>query len=195
MTDPHRHDPQRQDSQGQNELSLVVQRLQMVVGTLIAGCVIFLVIVLVIPSGEAPRPDPPMMTYIAVGFAVAGLFARAIVPGIMAAALRRKILQGTWPPPQGQGRFAAVAEFLERTGERGSLAMLFNMRTIVAAAILESAIFFLLCAYLIEHRPGSLVVAVLLLLGLFVHIPTHRQLADWIEDQLRLLEEERQLGG
>ena len=102
------------------------------------------------------------------------------------------------PDPQ-QSRYSQTmqeqsARFLERTGDAGQLFVVFQTRTIVAGALLEGTAFFALITYMIERSPLALTLAVLLILGVAVHFPTRSGVIRWIEDQLRLVERERQFG-
>lgn len=184
------------DSQWQEELAPVTRQLQIIVGALVAGTVSFLAIVLVMTANKAIerlQADLPIMTFVALAFAASAVLARVIAPRIIVTQGRRKILRGTWQPPQGPAASARTAAFLERTGDAGKLAMLLTTRTIVAAAILEGAAFFALVAYMLERSPLSLIVAVALILALILHIPTCSRTVHWIEEQLNLLRQEQQL--
>jgi hypothetical protein len=60
--------------------------------------------------------------------------------------------------------------------------------------MLEGATFALLIAYLVEGQTVSLIVAVLLIGAMAWRFPTRARLTAWIEEQERLLANER-LGG
>ena len=84
----------------QDELTPILRQSQIVTGALILGCVTFLAVAIALPREAAPiDPNPPILTYAAVGFAVMALIVRLIVPGIIAATTRRKIIAGTWRLP------------------------------------------------------------------------------------------------
>jgi len=185
------------DHQWHNELTPVLRTMQIVVGALVAGCAMFLVVVLVVAPTMAAdrRQDMPLITYVATGFAVVSLIVRAVVPGIVVTLGRRRILNGNWPMPASRGGSQPInVEFIERTGDAGRLAVLSLNRTIIAAAMLEGAAFFALVAYMIERLPLALVVAVALIVGVALHFPTRSRLVHWVEDQLALIEQERQRG-
>jgi hypothetical protein len=69
------------------------------------------------------------------------------------------------------------------------------VKTIFAAAVLEGAAILLLIAHLVEDSPLSLGVAIVLIVVLAAHFPTESRVDGWIEDQTRLLDEERQVDG
>ena len=169
-----------------------VRTMQIIVGAMVAGCVMFLVIVLVIPGGAGIALDTPLLTYIALAFAAAAVVARLVVPGIVVAQARRKILSGDW-------KVAARAPTAGSTASTGQdddaskLAQVFMVRTIVAAAILEGAIFLSLIVCLLQRSTLTLGLAVVLLAALAAHFPTRAGVDRWLADQMRLLDEERQM--
>jgi hypothetical protein len=61
---------------------------------------------------------------------------------------------------------------------------------IAGAALFEGAAFFLLVAYLVERSPWSLAAAIVMIIGVALHFPTQQRVADWIERQTSLLQEE-----
>ena len=166
------------DPEWQERITSVLRQLQIIVGSLVAGCLFFLVIVLVVSSGMAAAEGLPLISYIAIGFAVMALLARITIPRAMLASGRRKIRR--------QGGHAAAAD---------GLLQLLPTQTIVACAVLEGATFFLLVAYLVEGWLPALIVAVALIVLLGLHMPTRSRAIHWIEDQLGLLLQEQQLGG
>ena len=185
------------DSSWQDELTRPLRTLQIVVGALVAGTVVFLGIVLALGPG-APQQQGAggfSMTNVAMVFVVAVLIVRAIVPGAITAAGRRKIADGTWTLPPAQSGPGWMPEFLKRTGDAGKLTCVFMTRTIVAGALIEGATFFMLIAHMLEQTPLSLIVAAVLIAGLLLHVPTRARLIGWIEDQLVQIEQQRQLTG
>ena len=89
---------------------------------------------------------------------------------------------------------AGGLELPEEAGDAGKLYMLLQSRTIVAAALLESPGFFWGIIHLLTHSPLSLIAAILLILGVAAHFPTRSRVIHWIENQLRLVDEERRFG-
>lgn len=166
----------------------LARTLQIIVGAMTGGCVLFLVVALVVGGAPGNSPDPPMLTYVALAVAAGAVAARAIVPGMVVVQARRKIGDGTW-----KAACESLPRYVESTqsDDARKLAQVLMMRTIVAAAILEGATFFLLIAQMVEHSPVSLIVAVLLIVALLFHIPTRSGVDRWLEDQLQLLNAER----
>lgn len=77
--------------------------------------------------------------------------------------------------------------------DAGKLAQVYQTTTIVGCALLESAAFLALLAYLLEGQQVSLAVAGAMLLGVAAHLPIGGRLASWVERQLKLSDEEQQL--
>jgi hypothetical protein len=177
----------------QDEVGQHVLTLQIIVAALTLGCVIFLGIVSMVgsPRAAADASDLALISWTALGWAGCALVLRMIVPPIVVARGREKILRGVAQPafpPQEQ-----YQAFLERTGDAGRLFGLYMTRTIVAAAILEGATFFLLIAYLLERNVWAVAAAVAFIFLIASHLPTRHGVVHWVEDQLDLLEHERQL--
>lgn len=181
------------------EVANRVWQLQLIVGALAAGSLMFLGIVLfLVHFGAAPeRPageQGPLLLYLLLAFTLAGLAARAVVPQVMASASRRRIREGVWQPNPSGTVPLAMQEFFERTGDAGKLWQVLLTRTIVAAAILEGIAFFACITYMLEHSFLSLMIAVVFIASVALHVPTQAGAIHWIEGQMRLLEEEKQFG-
>lgn len=160
-----------------------LQAMQIVVGGLVCGCVTFLLVAILVGQtvGALAADVRPLMTYLAVGFAAVGLIARMVIPDTVVARGRRRIA-------------ASQTRELEETRVRGALLPLFSVRTLLAAAIAEGVTFFMLTAYLLEQSRLALILAVVLIAGVATHMPTRRGVVHWIDQQLKLIEQERQLG-
>jgi len=180
------------DSNWQEEITPVLRQCQIIVGSLIAGSVVFLVIVLFRGQPQAANAGPPVMTYVALVFMAVILVARAIVPVVVARLARRRIVRGETPflPTTGG---APIKGMIENIGDAGRLALVFQTKTIIAGALLEGCAFFLLVVHMIEGSPISLGAALALILALAMLMPTRGRIVRWIENQLELLEQERQL--
>ena len=160
---------------------------------MVLGCVTFLGVAIAVPREAAPiDPNLPILTYAAIGFAVIALIVRLIVPGVIASTTRRKIIAGTWRLPAHAP--ARTAAFVERTGDAGKLAMAFLTgrswppRCWKAS---RSSRWWPICS---SVRRWSLILAGAMILGLLAQMPTQGRLVAWIEGQLGLIEQERQLG-
>jgi hypothetical protein len=177
-------DPQRQ------HVKLVARTLQIIIGTLVAGVISFLGVVLVLASreGAIPPPNPPFITYTAVILTAIDIIVWAIVPAIIASRMRNSLVAGKSPA------MAAKLPNAAELGDVGPLTVIYQTRTIVAAAMLEGAAFLNLIAYFLERQTVCLAVAGTLLLMLLSHFPTVSRLESRIESALIDLTQLRQLG-
>lgn len=169
--------PEQQDLVSRQNLL----QLQIIVGALIGGCLFFVAIAVVarLQGAFGPAEPRPIVTYLAIGFAVLALVARMIVPAaIVSGGLRRLAARQTEQPDP--------AETMRE------LWQLLTSRTIVSAALLEGATFFALIAYLVKGASLALLVAALLIVGLGTHIPTRSTAEGWIDRQRAVLQQERQ---
>jgi hypothetical protein len=166
-----------------DDLPLRVRTMQIIDAALVMGLLSFLLIVTVILPGKPVALGVlPLLTLIALGFAAAMIVVRVIVVNIVTIAGRRRI-----GPPDATGRPTAGA----RDGTTEQLLALYQTRMIVGAACLEGPAFFLLITYMTEHSPWSLAAAIVLILGIAAHFPTQQRIADFVQQQISQMEEEK----
>ncbi len=177
-----------------DDLRTTVLNLRIIVGALIAGCLIFLGIAAFAVDFPVDADRPAVLTWVGLAVAAWAVLARLVVPRFMVAAARKRIVREA-PPTQGdavqdEGREA------DRDRERliQDLAAVYRTQTIASAAVLEGAAFMLTVSYMIERSPVCVGVALALIVVLAAHLPTRAGVVRWMERQLRLIEEERQLG-
>lgn len=183
----------------QSELGPITRVCQIIVGSLIAGVIWFLAIIL---SGLVTQ-NPPAgkqalsfglenwqdwpVTTVAIVFALVGFPASFLVPRVMVEGGRRRIAQGTWTastPPRMPAELLAT--------DVGKLALIYQNQLIVGSALNEGVTFFALIAYMVEGQPVILGLAILLILGLVARFPTLGRVENWIESQQDLLLQDRQ---
>ena len=160
----------------QSEVFQYVRPLQIIVSGMAAGCATFLVIAIVLVWQDVISElgqDTPLLTYIFIPMAVAAVAVRLLAGSAIAARARRGIIRGTWQMPKTGPLLAVFGQSVEQMGNAGKLLGVFYTRTIVGAAILEGAAFLGAIAYLLERSPLSLAAAILLILGIAVHMPHH----------------------
>lgn len=172
------------DEKSQAEVSRFTRVSQIIVVALGMGVVTFAVVA-VLMAKERAGAKAGMLTFFAIGMAVVCGGMSLLVPVGIVIAQRRRIANSTW---QMQGRLEDAP-----VTDAGRLAALHGTKTIVGCALLEGACFMALVAFMIEGHLIGPIVAALLLLGVLAHFPTPGRVTDWVTDQLRLLEEERQL--
>jgi len=183
------------DTSWREEVGRHVLTLQIVVASLLGGSVAFLAVAAVLVHldvVQANREAASIMNLVLIVFLVADMMARVIVPRILVGQGRRRIAAGQWSLPQAAAGQAKIVSFLERAGDAGQLLFVYQAKTIVAAALLEGLAFFGIIVYLITRSPLGIVVAIAMILGLALHVPTRSGVVHWIEDQLELIDQDRQ---
>jgi hypothetical protein len=173
----------------------VARTLQIIVAALAIGVVTFFIVVLLIVKGEGQNAGggaaSPLITYIALGAAVAAAFLALTIPNMISARQRMEIASGK------AGLRSQMSQMLPLKPEFRELAPLvaiYHARVIIFGALLEGAAFFNLIAYMIEHQMLSLVVAGCLLLMMLSQFPTPSRFENWIESEQRTIDELRLLG-
>ncbi len=148
---------------------------QIIVAALVAGCLFFLLIVLLIVPGKLGGWDLGLgkpMTCVALVVAFGLLAVRIIVPGVITAQLLRQLARREPKEPGWKDLFGVYQTTL-----------------IIKAAMLEGATFLLLVTHMLERSPWTLAVAVAFLMILLVHMPTRSRVDDWIERQSQEVKE------
>jgi hypothetical protein len=168
-----------------------LRTLQIIVVAMTVGVTAFLFVALAVVGPPGKGPSPPVVTYLAIAMAAVMLATRAIAPGIFVAYARRSIAAGTWKG-YGGAMPAVSAELAGPDSDVAKLGQVFTGRTIVAAAMIEGAAMFSVVAFLVEHSVLSLGLAIVLLAVLTAHVPTRARAQRWLEEQTRLLNQERQ---
>jgi hypothetical protein len=174
-----------------------IRTIQIITAALTAGALMFFLIVVAMGLGNAPaQAATPFITYVALGFTVMNLGVRQFVPSAVADAARRKLVEERRQSGR-PARYAnvATAEVIDRATDANRLCGVYQTKTIISAAIVEGAAFLAMVAYQIEHWWPGLALAIALIVGLALHIPSQSRVEHWVEDQLRLAEQETQLGG
>jgi len=172
------------------KLKPAVLTLRMILFALASGVVTFGGFVIWMQmNGKLDQADEAgqSMTLIALGFAPVALVASRIVPSLMVRNARRQIAAGTFQLSRN------VAAFLSELGDVGKLFSIHQTKTIVSGAILEGAAFLGVIAYMFG---GSLIVlgmSVLLVGAILILFPSVPSVMEWIEEQMRLIEEEKNL--
>lgn len=165
------------DPQADPERRKMVLTSQIIVAALFAGCLSFLLIVVLAMPGKLGGWELGLgqpMTLVALAVAFSMLAARMIVPGVITAQMVRQLAQREPKEPDWKDLFGVYQTTL-----------------IIKAAMLEGATFLLLVMHMMERSPWTLAVAVVFLLLLLMHMPTQLRVDDWIERQTRAIGEQR----
>jgi hypothetical protein len=121
--------------------------------------------------------------------ALAVVIAWLVVPAVVTTRMRKAIVDG-------QSSDWGLVKNLPNAAELGNvvpLAVVYQTRTIIAAALLEGAAFFATIAYLIEHQRIALYVAIALALLILCQIPTPSRFESWLESESTSIEQMRQM--
>jgi hypothetical protein len=177
--------------------------LQIIVVALVAGCLIFIGIAVVLNLAAEPEGEPaeaasaPFITYIMLGFSGAAILARLTVVPLIVSSARKRIASGTWQPPTSQGvrPNPQIQHFIEQHGDTARLFGLYMTKTIIGAAFLEGASFMCGMAFLLEGHPLALAGEVVGAIGVALHFPTASGVITWIDAHERRIAEEKELRG
>ncbi len=170
-------------------LKTIARTTQIIVLGLTAGVVTFGVIAVVV-GDRAPQnaqPAPAFIAYLAIAVACVALVASLVVPALVATNARRRIVAGL--PAMPNPRVSLPPEL----GDVGPLGAVYQTRLIIGAAILEGAAFFNLVVYIVGGYVPNLVAAAVMLAAILSLFPTRSRVEDWIENQLRVIEQLRQM--
>ena len=177
------------NTEQQEHIGRATVTMQIIVFALVMGVLVFAGIVIFLQKpGEGVDGEAGVNTIAAACAALVALVATVIVPRILRHSMRQAIAEGR---PLGSNIPAPV---MTELGDVGQLAAVYQTTLIVGAAILESAAFYNLIAYQLEHQTINLVGAAILLTALIFKFPTRSAIENWVTGELKLIEELRSLG-
>jgi len=155
--------------------------LQLIVAALLAGCVGFAAVAVVLGQHGAGgvAGDLPL-GYVGLAVAAAVLVSRPVVGVALGNQLQNTLASGSPGSRPTIEDLHAVLGYLQT-------------RTFVGGAMFEGATFFLLIVYLLTGDVIPLAAAGVMLLGLALHFPTRGGMTDWVESRLERLAHDRQL--
>jgi hypothetical protein len=170
------------------QLTPKVRTLQIIVAALSFGCFSFLIIAVFATGNFNKAVQQPTLTYIALAMAAMMLSVWAILPGIIVAQGRKNIQRILLSEAKQTSENSAADKTEKENTKAQALLYLLQTKTIVACALLEGTVFFLLIAYVVEHSMLSIAAAIALLLLLLAQMPTIGRVTNWIENQLSLMD-------
>lgn len=167
-------------------LSARVRVIQLIAGALLVGVLLFLGVVLFfVGQGQVQvRPDPPLLSYMSLGFLATVLAMWFFLPGQIARHQVIKIAKGTWTPTQS----STCAGF---PTDAHKLLAVFQTTSLVGWALLEGAGFMGCVAHMLEAQMFVLVVVGVAVLLMLLTFPTRGCINRWLEIQRSRIEENR----
>lgn len=149
--------------------------MQIIATALMTGVLLFLGLVLVITKGNIfGQGNPGIITLVAVGFAGLAIVNHVVIPGVITKAQLNKLQSGGF----GQQDFVGKDVWLLR---------IYQMRLIVALALLEGAAFFNLVAMMVENHLLAVIAVIVLLALMVIRFPTKTKVIWWVQDRMREL--------
>lgn len=158
-----------------------VRTLQIIVAALIVGCLTFASIAVFLRTSPEPAEGEEMafvVTSMALAFGAFALVAQFVIGPMLRRQSRQTIVNQEGSSPDDPQRLLAG----------------YQTSTIVSAAFAEGACFFNLIAHLIEGSPYTLLMAAVLVVSIAFRFPTVAGVSDWLEREMRMVQEERQMG-
>ena len=170
--------------------------LQIIVAAMCAGVAAFLAVTLVVVShaNEATPLLPVSLTAIVAVFVGIGLVARLVAVSFLTTKARRAIAAGMYQKymPNSRPNPPMPAAFDSRCSNEQCFLSVFQIRTIIGAALFEGLAFFATIAYMLEGSPICLGLSAFLLFGVSLHFPTKSRIIHWVEGQLDATEQENE---
>jgi hypothetical protein len=159
-----------------------VLTLRIIVAALATGVLVFAAVAMVIRAGGNMQPraaNLELITIMAIAWTPVGLILSRLVPALMSKTARANIVSGA-------GLAASNSQFDLLTNQ-------YLTNSIIAAALLEGAAFFNLVGYLLEGHPATLGLGIGLALVILSLFPSAPRMTHWIEQQARIIAEEKSL--
>lgn len=148
-----------------------VRTVQIIAFSLIMGAIAFLIMVTVMADWAAVNTEFSLLAAVSLVFGILMALMSVIVAKVV-----------------GHSALVVALNHLKETGTSTkeilgmrTLVGVFQSKTIIKYAIIESAAFFSLVVFLFDHSVVSLVAAVALILMLIVMFPTSIRILDWVD--------------
>jgi len=170
------------DDQSQGEVNSVSRTTSIIVFALCGGVIAFGAYVLFFHEIKQAQAMG-MLTYGSLGFAGLETVMCLIVPQVLVRSGRKLMATGSLKYQGSEGPTVHT--------DAGKLALVYQQTTIIGCALLEGAAFFALIAYMIEGHLAALIAAVVMLIGVALHMPLGDRLSSWVENQLQIIDEEK----
>ena len=163
-----------------------LRKLQIVSVAMGLGAVALLAVMAWLTGSHPPEPLEqgrlPLVSLVAAGYGVLAILLSFVLPDQLISRNKQRIKEGSFED-RGSGLAAVMGDAIEKTGNTGRLFVLYQTRSLLTVVFLEGGSLFASVAYRVEGQVYLLVIAAVLILLLFLRLPTRRGMAEWIEDQ------------
>jgi hypothetical protein len=173
-----------------------VRVLQIVVAALAGGVLAYAGVAIYLRTEGNVQPvagAASALTFAALCIVPLALFASRLLPAAVARGARQRIASGQFNLAKDP-RTGAPDAFLTQFGDAGKLWLTYQTGTILGAAVLEGTALLSITAYLLGGHVVALGFAAGLVMVMFSSWPTAAKAARWIEEQQKLMREEKSLG-
>ncbi|REK08629.1 MAG: hypothetical protein DWQ37_20030 [Planctomycetota bacterium] len=179
------------DADLEQRIRLLVVTLQVIVAALVVGVFVMTGAVVVLrsdPEFNIAGDAGDIFLPLAVVFAIASIAGAQFVSNMLVKFFRRHYAKGSQAlPPGTTSQHARLLEL----GVPGRLGVLYQTQAIFSAAVLEGGAIFSVMAYMVTGRAIVLALAAALVMLMLWSFPTMSRAMDWIDRQMRLIEEEQ----
>lgn len=172
-----------------DKLKPAVITLRIIVLAMASGVLVFACVAAVVRMSQPPQPANdavPLLTTLAIVLAPLALLAKGILPGVFVKQARARIAAGN-------PRAGAAPPPLSELGAAGKFFMVYQTQAIIAAATLEAVAFVSVTAFLLDGSQVALALGLLLAAAIVAMVPRLPRVVQWINEQRRLMDEEKLL--
>ena len=169
-----------------------VRVLQIVIAALTGGVLAYAGVAIYLRAAGNVQPvagAASALTFAALCIVPLALFASRLLPAAVARGARQRIASGQFNLPKDP----RTGAFLTQFGDAGKLLLTYQTGTILGAAVLEGTALLSITAYLLGGHVVALGFAAGLVMVMFSSWPTAAKGARWIEEQQKLMREEKSL--
>ena len=132
---------------------------------------------------EALEPGRlPLVSFVAAGYGILAILLSFSLPDRLIARNKQRIKEGSFDD-RGSGAAAMLGDAINLTGDTGRLFLLYQTRMLLTVVFLEGGALFASIAYRVEGQIYLLAIGAVLVLLVFLRLPTRHGMAEWIEDQ------------
>jgi hypothetical protein len=178
-----------------DKLKPVVNTLRIIVLALASGVLVFACVAAAVRMSQPQQPANDMaalLTTLAIVLAPLALLAKGILPGMFVKQARARIAAGKFEVPVNP-RAGAAPPLVPELADAGRFFVVYQTHTIIGAAMLEGVAFLSLTAFMLNGSTVALALGLLLVAAIVAMVPRMPRVVQWINEQLRLLDEEKLL--